>query len=227
MNNVSHRRLSVAVLPQLRDALSWRWRFIAWPFIKRHLHIQNVQWMRVVMYRECERLVRTLPFETFTVLEVSPSASHWASFGFRSYRPTTYPEYDMCEQPLVVNEFDLVIADQVLEHVRYPHRAVRNAHQMLKPGGWFIVSTPFLIGVHGYPEDFTRWTEQGLKELLVGGGFLPEDIITGSWGNRACVKANLKRYASWTPWWHSLRNEPGFPIVVWAFGRRSGAPSGG
>ena len=145
----------------------------------------------------------------------------WSRFGFGSYRCTSYPDYDVCSAPLEIEGFDLVIAEQVLEHVRLPSHAVSNVHQMLKRGGWFLVSTPFLLRVHAIPDDYNRWTEQGLKQLLIDGGFEPDAIETGSWGNRACVRANFKTFPAWIPGWHSLRNEALFPVVVWAFAKRS------
>jgi hypothetical protein len=39
-----------------------------------------------------------------------------------------------------------------------------------------------------------------------------------SWGNRACLKANLLAWRKLGPF-SSLENEPNFPIVVWAFAR--------
>jgi len=107
-------------------------------------------------------------------------------------------------------------AEQVLEHVRRPYRAVRNVWEMLRPGGIFAVNTPFLIRVHEDPEDYSRWTEKGLRQLLVEGGFEESAVQTGSWGNRACVRATLSHWAGWIPWMDSLENEPQFPVVVWA-----------
>lgn len=90
---------------------------------------------------------------------------------------------------------------------------------MLKPGGYFLVTTPFLIKVHPVPHDCTRWTETGIKYFLHEGGFPMEDTVTGSWGNRACVKANFKRWAR-RGWFGSLKNEPDFPVSVWALARK-------
>jgi hypothetical protein len=67
--------------------------------------------------------------------------------------------------------------------------------------------------------DCTPWTELGLKHFLVECGFPPEGVRPASWGNRAAVKAN---FARWAPrrWWRSLKNEPAFPVSVWAFARK-------
>jgi SAM-dependent methyltransferase len=150
-----------------------------------------------------------------TALEISGTG--WTDFGFRSYRRLKWPEYDWCTD--VVDEtFDIVIADQVLEHVVQPAAALRNAHVMLKPGGLLLLSTPFLVRVHSLPFDGCRWTPLGLEQLLHECGF--PTVETGQWGNRRCVRANLRRWVEYRPW-HSLRNEPEFPVVVWAFARKT------
>jgi hypothetical protein len=73
--------------------------------------------------------------------------------------------------------------------------------------------------VHRSPTDCTRWTAEGLSYFLQECGFDAAGITTDSWGNRACLKANL------TTWRKrgllgSLANEPDFPLVVWAFAQR-------
>ena len=113
----------------------------------------------------------------------------------------------------------VVIADQVFEHLPWPYRAVQNVYQMVKPGGYFLISTPFLIRMHAVPIDCSRWTETGLKHFLAEGGFPLEQTVTGAWGNRACVKANFTRWAR-RGWFGSLRNEADFPVTVWALARK-------
>jgi SAM-dependent methyltransferase len=180
----------------------------------------NSQWARVVMDRETARWVAGLPHADMDCLEIS--GDKWRAVGFRSFRSARYPEYDLCAEPLP-ETFDLIIAEQVFEHLLWPYRAGRNVHAMLRPGGYFLVTTPFLIRVHHYPVDCSRWTDLGLKQFLAECGFPPERVRTGSWGNRACVKANLRSNETWplyAPWRHSLRNEPRFPVVVWGLAQK-------
>ena len=61
-----------------------------------------------------------------------------------------FPRIDVCKDVLP-ERFDLVIADQVFEHVHRPWAAARNAYEMLRPGGHFLCIVPFLLKVHGYP----------------------------------------------------------------------------
>jgi SAM-dependent methyltransferase len=214
--------LTPAFSARVREAIGWRWKFGVVPRAKRLFGVADEQWARVVMNRETDRFMRGLPRQSMKLLEISGTAdSKWRDFGFASYQATLYPQYDVCAAPLSQAAWDVLVAEQVLEHVERPRAAVRNIHDMLVPGGWFVVTTPFLLRVHAYPGDFSRWTEQGLRQLLVEGGFDDARIVSGAWGNRACVRANFSGFPSWIPWWHSLENEPDFPIVVWAFAQRA------
>jgi SAM-dependent methyltransferase len=179
---------------------------------------ETADWVRVVMYRRCFEFIRTLKPENLDVLEISGGPQWRRAFQFRSYVETQYPDFDICSQTLD-RQFDLIIADQVFEHLPWPNRAGRNVFQMLRSGGTFVIATPFLVRVHKVPIDCSRWTEQGLSYLLQECGFLEENIKTDSWGNRACLKANLKKWRSYG-WFRSLQNEPNYPVMVWAFAHK-------
>jgi SAM-dependent methyltransferase len=62
--------------------------------------------------------------------------------------------------------FDLVLCTQVLEHVREPHRALREITRVLSPGGHAFVTTHGIWPFHPYPVDLWRWTQQGLEALI-------------------------------------------------------------
>lgn len=177
------------------------------------------QWMRVVMNAELEKRIAGLNPSTLKACEISGRKWDRPNL-FREYRALDYPEFDICKGPSA-EPFDLVIAEQVFEHLLWPYRAGRNVHAMLNPGGHFLVSTPFLVKVHNHPVDCSRWTETGLKHFLAECGFPLEQIVTGSWGNRACVRSNLgRRWTIYQRWRHSLKNEPDFPMVVWALAKK-------
>jgi SAM-dependent methyltransferase len=174
---------------------------------------------RVVLERETSRLIAALPIGDMDALEIS--GSRWACTEFRSYTSSNFPEYDVCDKPLP-STFDIIFAEQVFEHLLWPHRAAKNVHAMLRPGGHFLISTPFLQKIHEYPTDCSRWTETGLKHLLADSGFNLDNIQTWSWGNRVAGRANLNpnRFPTYIPRISSLKNEPLFPVQVWALARR-------
>jgi SAM-dependent methyltransferase len=161
--------------------------------------------MRIVTYRRCFEFVRSLGPEQLDVLEVSAGLQSAREYRFRSYTPTQYPGFDLCTQTLPAR-FDLIVADQLFEHLRWPYRAGRNVRAILTPGGVFLIT------------DCTRWTAEGLYYFLQECGFHPAGITVDQWGNRACVKANFVTWRKRGPF-GSLENEPDFPIVVWAFAR--------
>lgn len=178
----------------------------------------KIHWARVIMDKETERFVRSLNYKSFNALEIS--GSQWKNFGFSKYTSVQYPDFNVCKDVLEVEPFDLIIAEQVLEHVLWPSRAVRNLYQMLGPSGILMITTPFLLKIHNSPVDCYRWTELGLKCLLTEGGFENLKIKTGSWGNRMCIVANFKNWCSYIPGKHSLKNEQDFPVVIWGFAQK-------
>jgi SAM-dependent methyltransferase len=180
---------------------------------------EATDWVRIVMYRECFAFIESIGPDTADVLEISGGNSEWRRrFKFRSYTSTGFPEFDICAGTLD-RQFDLIIADQVFEHLAWPMRAGRNVYAMLRPGGYFVVATPFLIRVHEDPIDCSRWTESGLSYLLQECGFQAADIETHSWGNRKCLNANLPRWRRYG-FYRSLANEHDFPVMVWAMARK-------
>jgi SAM-dependent methyltransferase len=178
----------------------------------------STDWIRVVMYRQCFAFIQSIRPETLDTLEISGGPQWRRTFKFRSYISTEFPEFDICAQVLD-RQFDLIIADQVFEHLPWPMRAGRNVYAMLRPGGYFIIATPFLVRVHDVPIDCSRWTQLGLSYLLQECGFLARDIKTYSWGNRKCIKANLFKWRR-HGFYRSLANEPNFPVIVWAMAQK-------
>lgn len=73
--------------------------------------------------------------------------------------------------PLEESGFDLVLSTQVLEHARDPSLYLRECRRMLKPGGVLILSTHGMMIWHPDPNDFWRWTCEGLRLELESAGF--------------------------------------------------------
>ena len=177
----------------------------------------NVHWMRVSYIDHWTRFLSALPTQKMSLLEISPGpVSMWRELGWSSYRPVQYPDFDITAEALP-ETFDVIIAEQVFEHLRHPHAAAKNVHAMLKDDGVFVIGTPFLVRVHNEPADYTRWTELGLAGFLEDAGFTAE---TFSWGNGDCVAANLRQWVFHREG-QDMRNEADLPLVVWAYARKS------
>jgi SAM-dependent methyltransferase len=177
-------------------------------------------WQRLTLNETVAEHIASLDPPRRTAAEISGDAH--ADRGWKAYTSLAYPDFDLCaplEEPL---EFDVVICEQVLEHVVDPCAAAANLRALCAPGGHVIVSTPFLVKVHELAladiRDYWRFTPRGMRALLERVG-LEVDTI-GSWGNRECVVGNFNRWSGYRRW-HSLRNEPDFPIQVWAFARNA------
>lgn len=180
----------------------------------------EVNWLRV---RQIERwrefLAQQAPLGD--VLEISPGWNQmWRQMPSRSYHSVDYPDFDICRDRLD-RRFHIVIGDQVLEHVAAPHLAVANMRAMLRPGGYAMIAAPFLFRVHARPHDYYRWTEMGLKTLCLESGFADGEIAVESWGNKACVRAHLGGPVRDYGFGRDLSNDPEYPVMVWAFARRS------
>jgi SAM-dependent methyltransferase len=179
---------------------------------------------RIVMQQASRDWINSLGPERLDVAELS---GKWGeSFRFRSYRSFQFRKFDPCKGPLVdkdgkVVRFDLIMANQVWEHVDRPYTATRNVYRMLRPGGWFWLAVPFFIPYHAAPVDCSRWSARGLRNLLVEAGFDEDAVQSAQWGNRASALRNLE-----TPWPPECRDDddltddPAFPIVAWAMGQK-------
>lgn len=68
-------------------------------------------------------------------------------------------------------QFSGVLCSEVLEHVARPWVALPKLKQVIRPGGWMVVTTLTSFPIHGFPDDYYRYTPSGLKLLLEDAGF--------------------------------------------------------
>jgi SAM-dependent methyltransferase len=176
------------------------------------------QWQRVVLNREVARHLEALHPPARTAAEISGDAH--GGRGWKAYASLNYPKFDLCAPLADGATYDVVICEQVIEHVADPCAAAANLRRLCSPGGHVIVSTPFLIRVHELPlygmRDYWRFTPRGLRELLERAGLDVDGV--GAWGNRQCIVGNLDRWPAYRRW-HPLHDEPDAPVQVWAFAR--------
>ena len=72
--------------------------------------------------------------------------------------------------------YDLVVCNQVVEHVKEPFAAVRALFELVKPGGLVFWTAPFLERNHFPRADFFRYTADGARELFERAGFIIADL---------------------------------------------------
>lgn len=150
------------------------------------------------------------------------SGSNHAARDWAEFKSLDFPDFDLCAplDPGVRGAFDVVLCEQVLEHVVDPVAAAANLRGLVRPGGSVVVSTPFLIRIHELPMfamyDYWRFTPRGLRLLLENAGLEVDEV--GHWGNREAIVGNLDRWSA-VRRWHSMHDEPDLPVQVWAFAR--------
>lgn len=69
------------------------------------------------------------------------------------------------------SRFSGVLCSETLEHVRRPHIALGELRRVLRPGAAIVVTTLTAFPIHGFPNDYRRWTEAGLRAELEDAGF--------------------------------------------------------
>ena len=91
-------------------------------------------------------------------LEMNPKAEHHIDFDSK----TTLPD----------NCADIVLSNQVLEHVDSPSGYLQEAFRILKPGGSIVLTTHGYWYYHPTPNDYWRWTSAGLRKTVEAEGYL-------------------------------------------------------
>lgn len=180
---------------------------------------------RIVMQRSSRRWLEALPLSEMQAAEIS--GKHGQRYDFKSYERFRFPGHDICAGPFTdadgqVRRFDIILANQVWEHLDRPYAATKNVRNMLRKGGYFWLAVPFFIPYHGAPVDCSRWSARGLKNLLIEAGFAPEKIKSRQWGNRMVALRNFED--PWPPEHDrerdDLENDPDFPICAWALAEK-------
>lgn len=67
--------------------------------------------------------------------------------------------------------FGSCVCAEVLEHVTKPDKLLFHVWNYLRPGAWIVITSPFAFPVHGFPNDYWRFTPEGMKLLLNDAGF--------------------------------------------------------
>ena len=101
-----------------------------------------------------------------------------------------------------------VLCFDTLEHVEYPHVALREVERILYPGGIAVISSVMNHHIHNYPFDYWRFTPEGFKSLLkpfpnsfVGYGgdkHFPHTVVgIGFKGVQPNLESFIRMYEDW------------------------------
>ncbi len=77
-------------------------------------------------------------------------------------------------------EVGTAICLDTLEHCEDPVGASRELHRVVGNGGVCVISSVMLFGIHGYPNDYFRFTPEAFRSML--GGF--DDVWVAGIGDR-------------------------------------------
>jgi SAM-dependent methyltransferase len=190
--------------------------------------------VRYEMYNRIQESTRNLDLSG-KVLSISHSEHLCGLIGIQPGQifDASYPDYDLGKLNLPDNSFDVVVSDQVLEHIECdPRQAVEETWRVLKPGGIAIHTTCFLTPFHGDRKygtpgggDYWRYTHHGLRFLH---GHYSNVIAADGWGNPAMPVVNglgLTRMPIPEAKWHPLNklarfDWPSYHYVVWVIAQK-------
>lgn len=102
------------------------------------------QWARVEMDRAVDAFLTELDPRSCDAFEISGNGHQGRAW--RSYLDLWYPDFDLLD-PAPIGEFDVVICEQVLEHVTEPWQSMQTLAKLCKPGGHVIITTPFMLRI--------------------------------------------------------------------------------
>jgi len=75
-------------------------------------------------------------------------------------------DFEHLDAKLHGHRFGTIFCLSVLEHCEQPFKMAENLTLLLKPRGQIVISAPFSWKIHGYPNDYWRFTPEGIKKLF-------------------------------------------------------------
>ena len=88
--------------------------------------------------------------------------------------------FEQLDAKLGGKRFGTIFCLSVLEHCEQPFAMAENLTRLLAPGGKVCVSVPFAWRFHGYPSDYWRFTQEGVKRLFPRLVFDPEQCVSAT-----------------------------------------------
>ena len=75
-------------------------------------------------------------------------------------------DFESLESALEGRRFGTIICMSVLEHCSNPFKMAQNIEKLLAEGGLLVVGVPFVWELHGFPDDYWRFTPSGIRVLF-------------------------------------------------------------
>ena len=85
--------------------------------------------------------------------------------------------------PIEDGSADAILSSQVIEHLPDPEKSIAESARVLKPGGLFFLSYPYLYPIHAPPYDFARLSQFALDAMLERHGLelVERRALAGFW----------------------------------------------
>lgn len=117
--------------------------------------------------------------------------------------------------PLPAQSVDSAMATEVLEHCPDPAAILAEAYRVLRPGGFFFLTVPFLWPLHDVPHDEYRYTPFAMERLLRTAGFHDVKLVPlGGWNASLAQMLGLWAVRSpMTPRRRALAKRLALPVV--------------
>ncbi len=97
-------------------------------------------------------------------------------------------KWDGQKIPLESSSIDCVLATEFLEHHPDPVNILSEISRVMRPGGRFFGTVPFVWNLHEIPSDQARYTPYSLRRMLEDAGFREVEIrALGGW-NRSLAQ---------------------------------------
>lgn len=123
--------------------------------------------------------------------------------------------FDGRELPLESSSIDSAMATEVLEHCAEPGRILAEINRVLKPGGFFFYTVPFLWPLHEVPNDQYRYTPYAVRRLLLETGFSEIQLKAhGGWDASLAQMLGLwVTYRGMLPWKRRVLSQCLRPLI--------------
>lgn len=132
-------------------------------------------------------LLNTRKYSRGSLLDIGCGRKPYQSlFQIENYTGIDYPSpkqkfsveafADAQALPFSSHSFDTILCTELLEHLRFPAKALSEIKRVLKPGGYVILSAPFFHPHHEVPRDYFRFTFYGLNDLVNNCGLTTIEI---------------------------------------------------
>jgi SAM-dependent methyltransferase len=109
---------------------------------------------RFYMYQQLRDICIAINLPGTKVLSISNSQRLASVIGLDNANifNASYPDYDILPLPFKDESFDVVVSDQVLEHIKGdPHVAIDETRRVLRKGGVAVHTTCFMNPIHEHP----------------------------------------------------------------------------